>query len=121
MSIGAFLKKVNTRDTAVYWGVPTSAADGTATYQEPIEIPCFWKEDIRRVKDYWEKEMVSRAHVYVDFDLDERGMLYHGKLTDLSDEERTDPNKMEHAYEIRRFMKTPSLQLKTSFDRKAFI
>lgn len=121
MSVESFINRVILRDRAVYWGVPTSLGDGTASFMEPIEIPCVWKEDIRRVKDYFEKETVSRAHVYVNIDIAEKAMLFHGKLSDLTAEQRANPTSIPEAYEVRRFMKTPSLYLKNKFDRKAFI
>lgn len=123
MSVGSFLKRTNTRDTAVYWGLEGTgtASDGTTSFKEPVEIDCTWEDDVRMIKDFWEKEVASRAHVYVNFDLDERGMLYHGKLSDLTNAQKSDPKEIENAYEILRFMKTPSLGVKNSFDRKAFL
>ena len=121
MSVESFLNRVTLRDTAVYWGNPVPAVDGTVTYDAPIEIGCVWKEDMRRVKDFFEKEIVSRAHVYTSIDVIEQGMLFHGKLTDLTAGEQANPTTIPDAYEIRRFMKTPSLSIKDKYDRKSFV
>ena len=121
MSIAIVLNRVTLRDTAVYWGVPSSVADGTVSYDEPTEIDCLWREDLRRIKDFFEKEIMSRAHIYTTIDLVERGMLYHGKLEDLVPSETADPSTISNAYEIRRFEKTPSLGLKNKFIRKSYV
>jgi hypothetical protein len=122
MSVGAFLKRTNTRDTIVYWDVADSLnADGTTAFLPPVEIGCTWKGDRRMIKDFWEKEVASRAHVYVDVDLIEKAMIYHGKISDLSDAQLADPRLVPDAYEVLRFMKTPSLGVRNSYDRKAFL
>lgn len=121
MSVESFINRVILRDTAVYWDMTDSNPDGTVLYGQPIEIGCTWKKDIRRIKDFWEKEVASRAQIYVGIDLIEQGMLYHGKLVDLSEEEKATPSLIPNAFEIRRFQKTPSLYLPNKFMRKAYV
>jgi len=122
MSIEAFLKRTNTRDQCVYWAPSESlTGDGVIQYENPVEINCTWKDDVRMIRDFWEKEVASRAHVYSDIDLDEKGVLYHGRLTDLTQAQKDDPMELKNAFEILRFMKTPSLGIKNRHDRKSFL
>jgi len=121
MSVESFIKRVAQRDVAVWWTNPTNAADGTVTYDGPSEIDCIWMEDDRRIKDFYEKEVASRAHVYVTFYPPQRSMLYHGKLSELTASEKADPKTIENAYEIRRVEKVAGLSLKNKYMYKVYI
>ena len=120
MSIANYMKKACFQ-TAVYWGSPTSDLDGSSSYVSPVEIKCLWQEAIKMIKDTEGKEIVSNASIYVLQDLDNHGMLFHGELDDLSLEEKNDPKKRTEAYEIKLFVKTPSLHLRGEFNRKAMV
>ena len=123
MSIEAFINRVKQRDGAVYWALanPPSLVDGSPSYQAPILIEVIWREDQRVIKDFHEKEFVSRANIYTGEDLEAQGMLFHGVLTDLTAEQQADPRLVPEAYEIRRIMKVPSLALKNNYMRKSYI
>lgn len=118
--IDRFLKKI-AKDVAVYWGNPTVSGDGSNRYDDPIEIDVLWKGKEDLVRSLNAKEGVGRAVVYVTVDLDEQGMLYHGRLTDLTDAQKADPRKVKKAFEITRFFKVPSMYLQGQYNRMAYI
>lgn len=120
MSIEAYMKRVCT-DTAVYWGTPTADEYAAYSFTDPVEISCLWKETTEMIRDDAGREIVARAEVWVLQDLDEHGMLYHGELADLNTGEEDDPREILNAYEIKRFLKTPSLHLPGEFNRKVML
>lgn len=119
--IDRFMKRIASKDVAVYWGTPTVAGDGSHTYADPVEIDVLWKgkEDVMSRKET--EEGVGRAVVYVTQDLDEQGMLYHGTLADLTSAQKADPRKVKKAFKITRFFKVPSMHLKGQFNRVVYI
>lgn len=121
MSIAAYLKRICKRDVAVYWGSPVSDEAGVLRYAAPIEIGCFWKDRMDTIRNKEGREFVSRAEVHVLQDLDESGMLFHGTLSELTNTQEDDPREVTRAYEIERFLKTPSLHLSNTFHRKAIL
>ncbi len=121
MSIERYLKRAAKKDTAVYWSNPAVAADASFTFDTPVEIDCIWTEKITQIRDNSGKEIVSKAGIWVTQDLDDNGMLFHGVLTDLSTAEKSDPRKRKDAYEIKLFIKTPSLHISGTYVRKAMI
>lgn len=120
MSIANYLKRVCT-DTAVYWASPTADTDGSFSYDAGVEIKCLWREEIKMIRDSDGKEVVSKAAVHVLADLDNNGMLFHGELADLSVAEKADPKKRRDAYEVKLFIKTPSMNLVGEYSRKAML
>ncbi len=122
MSVESFINRVKQRDLAVYWPVSGTLSEGTVAYEIPVEIKVVWREDQRIVKDFYEKEFISRANIYTgDVDLQEQGMLYHGVLADLTTAQESDPRLFAEAYEIRRIMKVPSLAFSNKYMRKSYI
>lgn len=121
MGVESFIKRIATRDTAVYWASPTPAADGSNTYGAPVEIDCFWKNASILATDKDGKEVFIEAEVHVAQDLVEQGMLFHGTLADLTAAQEADPKKVQRAYEIRIFKKTPSIQIRGKFNRVAML
>jgi hypothetical protein len=118
--VTAYLKRI-TNDTAVYWASPTASADGSNSFGTPIEIKCFWSNSIDLKTEIDRKDVFVQAKVHVVIDLDEQGMLFHGKLTDLTDIQKSNPKKVPRAYEIKKFIKIPSLTNKSQFNRVAII
>lgn len=116
--IEKYIKKIS-KYTAVYWAAPTSRADGSNQYATPVEIKCFWKGGTQFIPDRDALEVSAKAIVYVFEDLDEQGMLYLGKLTDLTTAQKADPRKVSRAYVINKFEKIPALT--TGYNRHAII
>ncbi len=120
MSIEAFMKRF-CKNTAVYWSTPTSNNDGSNSYAAPVEISCFWREKLERLTDNNGDEVISKATVYILQDLDEQGMLFLGELTDLTQAQKDNPRTVARAYEVKRFLKTPSMYLNGEFNRRALL
>ena len=108
-------------NTAVYWSTPVPNAAGEMSYTAGGEIKCLWKDKIKLFIDKEGKETTSKAEIYVLADLDEQGMLFLGALTDLTAGEIADPKLVKKAFEIKLFMKIPSLHLNGEFGRKILI
>ena len=120
MSIDAYMKKI-CNDTAVYWSTPVVDNFGAFTFTTPVEISCLWKGKVVLMRESDGREIVSKAKVYVIQDLDEHGMLFHGILDDLTSAQKSDPKTVSDAYEIKIFLKTPSIHLKNQFNRSAIL
>lgn len=117
MNIETYIKS-RAKDIAVYWGRPTNGADGSSTFAAPVEIKCVWEgQSFFTLSTV--KEVSLRAKIHVTIDLDEQGMLYHGRLSDLNTAQKANPKKVPRAYEIKRFLKTPSLVTKNKYNRVA--
>jgi hypothetical protein len=99
----------NLHQTAVYWGNPASDGYGGYTWDDPVEIDCRWVRRTRLVKNAQGKEVVSNASVQVDQDVDLDGYLYLGDLDDLDSDEEANPMKVDGAYKILAFDKTPTI------------
>ena len=120
MSIEAYIKR-RAKHIAVYWGTPTLTNDGHTSFTTPVELFCIWKDSTDLLRTDQGREIVIRAEVYVSEDLDEKGMLYLGRLTDLTTAQKADPRKVATAYEIKKFIKTPSLLRSTDYNRKVIL
>lgn len=121
MSIDRLMKKVTKDDTAVYWANPVVSADGSFTFDTPVEVNCFWNDVNELIRTDDGREVVSRAKVYVVQDLDDKGMLFHGKLTDLTTAQKNDPRTVDNAYEVKKIMKVPSIRVPGEFSRVVMV
>jgi hypothetical protein len=124
MAIDKFIKKVCVQ-TAVYWGNPRDDGYGGMVFDEPIELTppngVRWEETTQKVSDGKGNEIISKAQILVNQDLDEQGYLFLGTLDELDSEGEVDPKTVEGAYEIKRFDKTPMIKSTTVFVRKAYL
>lgn len=126
MGIGSFISsKLN--QSAVYWGNPQDNGYGGFTYDDPVEIKCRWEDMHQVVTATNGEEVVSRAVVYVDIDLEENGVIYLGTMEDLiessgeSSGEIIPTNIEKGACIIRRWEKVPALNSSTEFIRTAYL
>jgi hypothetical protein len=76
---------------------------------------------VQLIPDRDAREVSVKALVYVSQDLAEKGMLFEGKLSDLTTAEKADPRRVSRAYEITKFEKIPSLYKKGQYNRHAII
>jgi hypothetical protein len=119
MSIMSFITK-SCIQTCVYWANPREDGFGTKVYDAPVEISCRWEDKVQLVKnEIANTEFLSRAIVYVLQDVDQEGVLFLGRLTDLIPGAVTNPLSQDGAYIIKIFEKIPALQSTTEFVRKA--
>ncbi len=106
MSVLNFIEKVCVQ-TAVYWGNPQPDGYGGMTYKTPEDIKVRWDDTIRQISDGKGDQIVCRAVIMTPETLQEKGMLYLGKLDDLTEEEKGNPHNVNGAYSIKRVDKTP--------------
>jgi hypothetical protein len=105
---------------AVYWGSPIQGAFGGKTFADPVEIDCRWRDRREIFQLANGEQVVSRAVILVDRDVDEQGMLYLGELDDLESSQQANPMTISRAYPIRRFDKIPD-RTASNFLRKAYL
>ena len=100
---------------AVYWA-PGSEAIGGRDYDDygqpmyatPVEIDCRWEDVAEEYVATDGTRQVSRSKVYLDRDVKNGGVLWLGKLADVTD--LTSPKNNNNAWEIKRFDKIPWLE-----------
>jgi hypothetical protein len=104
-------------DTCVYWGLQSNESGGMAyddygqpLYTDPVELKCRWEEVAKEFIDTKGTVQISRAIVYVESDVEVKGMLFHGELTDL--DSGLSPRNQDGAWEIKRYDKLPHLKYK---------
>lgn len=103
----------------VYWGNPQNNGFGTFSYDPPIALKCYWQEKEQILSNENEKAVISRAIVHLPQDVVLDGLLWLGKLDDLTTEEQNDPKSISGVVIIKRFEKTPLIRSTTVFLRKA--
>ncbi len=108
------------QQTAVYWASPKTDGIGGFTWADPVEIKCRWTDSTNVVTGRDGQELVSRAFVLVDRDLEEQGVLFLGTLLELDSTQEDDPTELDGALLIKRFDKIPDIPAKL-FLRKAFL
>lgn len=103
----------------VYWGNPQDDGFGKYTFDPAVELKGRWEDVKELVKDNKGEEVLSRARVWLDQEVDEGGYIYLGTKKDSA--YRTDPQKMEHAMQIFALAKIPELGSTTKFILKAHL
>lgn len=111
--------KTKCKQTAVYWPAPEPDEYGKNVYGTPYEIPCLWSGSKTLIKNDNGQEVVSKAKVHVINDLDDQGMIWKGKLDDLTEDEKANPILVKDAFEIKEFIKIPSFR--GGYNRMALI
>jgi hypothetical protein len=121
MSSMEFILNSRYNQYCVYWGNPKEGGVGKLSFDAPVEVKCRWEDMNQIVTDNKGVDHTSRALVFLPQDVDEEGMLYLGRLTDLTTVQKNDPYLLETAYIIKRFQKTPGLGSNSIFLRKAYL
>lgn len=120
MGIIQFIRKISVQ-TAVYWGSPVDDGYGGFTFEDAVEIPVRWEENHQLIIAANGEQIVTKAEIFINQDVDVNGYLFLGSLTDLTAEQLIDPKLCEQAYAIRQYSKVPLLKSTTQFVKKAFI
>lgn len=120
MGIPQFIRKISVQ-TAVYWGSPADDGYGGFTFDSPVEIPVRWDEKHELITASNGEQIVTKAEIFVNQDVDVNGYLFLGNLTALSDEQSANPKLHDQAHCIRQTSKVPLIKSTTQFVRKAFI
>lgn len=100
--ISRFLKQ-----TAVYWGGPVNNGTGGYNFDDPIEINVRWEDKQEVLEDDQGNELISRAVVYTNQQLEEQGYLYLGRLDDM--ESASSPSDITGSRRIVQIGSIPSL------------
>ena len=120
MGIEKFVKSVCVQP-AVYWGNPVADGFGGFTFDDPVEIKCRWEDKAFVVMDATGIERMTDALIMITQDLDVLGFLYLGALSELTEEEKGDPMKVEDARQIIAFERVPTLRSTKVFVRQVFV
>jgi hypothetical protein len=109
------------RDTAVYWEREEVDEFGKPVYAGPIPIRCRW---VDKSEQYLRKDgrtLVSKSVVYVDQDLVEGSVLFHGRVEDVPNELFDEPLQEGFGgWEIQAVSKLPNRK-NTKFLRKVML
>jgi hypothetical protein len=114
VNVEQLIKVRGKNDYCVYWGSPNATEDGSLSLATPVEINCMWHDTSEVFKDKNGKEKVSRAKVFVTQDIDDEGILYHGRLDDLTAAQKSNPLILNTAFEIAAINKVPQLSSNTN-------
>lgn len=104
---GFISKRLN--QTLVYWGNPKNDGFGTYTFDDPVEIRGRCEYKVEMVLSVDGEELVSRARVYLEQEVDGGGYLYLGTLDDSVIGDDQSPSTTEGSMRILAFEKIPSL------------
>lgn len=117
MKIKKFLKQ-----KAVYWGAPVPNGFGGFSYAEPVEISVRWTEVSELILDMTigiprGEQVLSKARVMLDQDVEVGGMLALTTLVQLSSNQAPGDNG---AFIIKTYQKMPDVRAK-QFVRQAWL
>ncbi len=109
------------KQTAVYWPPEDGYDDfGQPTVSSPQELICRWEDTAEEFIDAQGTKTVSKAQVFLDEDVEVKGLLMLGTLAEAEASDfPTDP-KEAGALEIRSFQKTPRVK-GTAFVRSVYL
>lgn len=125
-----FVKSVCVQ-TAVYWAAPIKSGYGAQSiFSNPVEIKVRW-DDAETIVELMpshsggnqqaSRQIVSRARVMVQQDLEENGFLFLGSIVDLDSGAESNPLIQKGAFQILRFIKTPLFRSSTEFVREVYL
>ncbi len=128
MGIEAFIKR-KLNQTAVYWGNPVNNGYGGFSYDDPIEIKCRWEDSNQVVVEMNGEQIISRAIIYPDTDLQENGVLFLGDMEDIIESSGESSGEItplslsesQRPYIVRRWEKEPCLNSTSDYMRKAYL
>lgn len=111
----------------VYWGSPVDDKKGGWTYAAPTEIDCRWDEKQELIVGYDGNKYSSQATILVNIDLDRRGYMWLGTLSDLTTYATANglntakPQEFYDAWVIIQFAKIPAPRSNSDFARIAYL
>lgn len=103
---------------ATYW--PPVGADeyGQPTFGTPIELKVRWDDVTEAYFNKMGESRSSESQVFVGQDVEEGGVLWLGRLTEVTDPAK--PFAQKKAFQIQKFEKVPTLRA-TQFLRVAWL
>jgi len=103
----------------VYWEPDETDEYGKMAFEDPVELPCRWSDANELYVSADGQEKTSSGIIYTAEDVETTGWLWIGELEDLPSDS-DDPRTVEHAFEIKKFVKIPALHNDVVL-RKAFL
>ena len=107
--------------TIVYWANPVNDGYGSYTFTAPVEISGRCEFRTERVLTDMGEEVLSKAFIYLEQEVESGEYLYLGTLDDSGVEGSTDPRTIDGAMIVQTFLKIPRLGSSTEFIYKAYL
>jgi len=87
VSLRSLVRKATSHDKAVYWAAGPLDPYSKVTYLTAVEVGVRWDDTVETFTGLNGQIQVSKAMVLMepDFDIEPKGVLWHGKLVDLTD------------------------------------
>jgi len=80
----AFIRTKHLKQTAIYWSLSTTVSiTGNKATATPIQIWCYFQDDIQIIKTVTGEEVLSKSRIDVDRLIDEGGWILKGELADI--------------------------------------
>lgn len=111
------------KQTCVYWPPVGSGDDSQQTFGDPVEMKCRWTDHVEMIPDRSGQTWLSKAKVMTEIDVLVGGILWLGRLvelTDIQDPFANGTSVTAPAWQIMRFDKIPTLDAK-KFLRLAYL
>lgn len=118
MSIIKFIKKVCVQ-TAVLWTYLGPDGYGGELFDEPVEIKVRWEDIDQTMEDDTRVEFVSRAKILLTEDVKMKDYLHLGTLESIENE--ANPRKVDKAFPIKSFRRTPLIFSTDKFVKTVFL
>ena len=118
MSTPAFISK-QYKQNIVYWGNPTPDGYGGYSYASPVDLDCRIESVSEVIQFENGEEIIARAAVYLDRELDRGGYVYVGTTDDSVIDD--DPKNVEGSMVVLANEKIPRLGSSTEFMYKAYL
>lgn len=96
------------KQTAVYWGNPVNDGRGGFTYDDPVEVSCYWADRQELFMSATGRQELSRSVVHLLVAVELGGWLMLGELADLSTDIE-EPSDVASAFQIRATAAIPSV------------
>ena len=96
------------KQTAVYWEPNGVDEFGKPEWTDPVEISCRWEDKQQEFINANGETQISSSVLFVDRDLELKGVLLLGELDSLVDED--DPKLNDGAWEILQTGKLPDFK-----------
>lgn len=100
--------------TCTVWAKTGVNGYNEPTFATPIQRACRWEERTTKIQNTLGEEVLSRARVFLDEDLNVGDYVAFGTVAGA------DPRNVAGAYEVIDFRKIPSLD-GTFFERKCYL
>lgn len=119
MSTPSFVSK-QLNQTMVYWPSPVNDGYGGKTFGVPVEVPARCEYRIERAINAMGNEVLSKAFVYLEQEVEEGAFLYLGSLSDIDADGLVNPSTVKGSMIVLTFLKIPRLASATEFIYKAY-